>query len=172
MSKETEASVSIPEDLKEVLCRDLRGYSLRIGFSVELQHGLMGYFPAVISRTKVPVVVFDLNLLMRVWMTLNPLLSKPTPCLYYHNKTQNIAFEVSGRTDEYALSHSQSPPVVPLTGDELRRLFVEYDRPFEWKLGLSGRPEMGEQEFRDRIKDQLTKLANTFSLPFCPELVV
>ena len=133
--------------LNEAL-QDQKGFELRVGYSLELSHGLAGYYPAIFTGTKRIVLVFDKGLLETVWKMLSPRRSEINENLYYVNYSEGIAFPITTRQRlEELLSGT---PVKVLTQGEFEQITADGAVPFSWAPGLIG-DYMSSQEFVETL---------------------
>ncbi len=68
--------LNLPCHLKELLEGDRIGWTSKPCWGLEIKHGLMGFFPAIVKKTKIVVIVSDKKSLFRVWSSLKPRDSK------------------------------------------------------------------------------------------------
>ena len=131
-----EAILIAPETLGELFGRDLAGWQITPGYFMEIKHGCMGRFPALLSDKdkkgeNVIVFVIDKPLLRMVWDNIEREFAKVTTLMVLANPELGIAFSISG--DE-----QQQKKMLPL------RLFSEQelvelckkDNPFRWAAGI------------------------------------
>lgn len=138
----------VPANLAELIGGPHEGYVLKWGYVLQLKHGLMGYFPAIVKNTKLQILSTDVELLKRVWKMLTPRQSEMTACLLYLNEKLQIAFPVLG-TDQFYLKESQ--PLRLFLQADFDELTVGGKNPFGWAPGLVG-DDMNLQEFRETIE--------------------
>jgi hypothetical protein len=136
--------VQVPENLKKLMEGDQTGYQLHTGYILELQHGLMGFFPAIFKTTKKIVVMLDLELLKKVAATLTPRPFTITSNIFQVNQKLGVAYPMLTNTED-------SKPQVVLTDAELNRLTAEDSHPFEWAPGLIG-SGMTKKEFLQTLE--------------------
>ncbi len=142
--------LGVPETLHDVLqLKDKSGYELTSCYSLQLKHGLMGYFPAVFARDLERIVTTpDLLLLKKVWAVLTPRDSKVDIQLFYINKQLMVGYPL-GDASERDLK--QSKPEKLLSQEEFDRLAAKGKKPFQWAPGLIGN-DMNAEEFRQTIE--------------------
>lgn len=143
----TAAPVS-PANLCEVVTGDQVGYQLRVAYSLELTHGLMGYFPAIVAEEDRTILILEKDLLETVWKMLSPRRSQVNEDLVYANSEGTQAFLVGGRN---ALSGT---PMSLLTRAEFEQLTASGENPFKWTPGLVG-DDMSQSEFADTLRAAL-----------------
>jgi hypothetical protein len=137
-----------PENLAELLKGSQQGYEIRTGYSLQLKHGLMGYFPALYKGTRDIVVAFDRQLAQEVWKTMSPRQSKLDEGRFYVNDQIGICYPILGTTK---YEEEESKPIVFLTREEFTGLMAADQHPFEWAPGLIGN-DMSLAEFRQTLE--------------------
>ncbi|MDO8623735.1 MAG: hypothetical protein Q7R54_00010 [bacterium] len=147
---DTDKVGDVPESLYDVLqLKDKSGYELVVCYSLQLRHGLMGFFPAVFAEdVKRIVTTPDLLLLKKVWAMLTPRDSKVDITLFYINKQLMVGYAIVG-TDEDELKRSK--PEKLLSQEEFDQLYVAGGVVFRWAPGLIGN-DMNADEFRQTIE--------------------
>jgi hypothetical protein len=123
---------------------DQKGFILAIGYYVELQHHLMGCFPAIESKTTEMVITTDLKLLKRVCETLTPRRSKFVTQLLYVNPETGTAYSILENLEE-------ATPFQILTQARFDELMKGKQPAFKWAPGLVG-DDMSLQEFREALE--------------------
>ena len=147
-------SEHVSKTLSEVLPNQ-EGFELAVGYSLELSHRLMGYFPAIFTGTKRTVLVFDRELLEAVWKLLSPRHSEINQGLFYVNHSEGIAFPLSvQRLLEDLLSMT---PVEVLTWSEFDQVTANGATPFSWAAGLVGN-DMTAEEFQETLQAAMRKV--------------
>lgn len=116
---------------------------LKTGYSLQLTHGLMGYFPVTVGDTERIVVTTDIKLIEDVWKTLPPRRSEISTCNFYVNEEIGIGFAVRGSTRS---DNEQSEPFLLLGRAEFDALIAKDPHPFRWAPGLISN-DMGHDEF-------------------------
>jgi len=134
-----------PKTFGEVMGRDLSGYKQVNAFFLELCHGLMGFFPALIAATEEVVVCLDKELLVKVAKTLPPRTCKQGDFLMLANIKGSFGFELNSRKKEDA------PALHILTESEFERRVKEEERPFKWAPGLVSN-YMTKEEFLETLE--------------------
>jgi hypothetical protein len=138
--------------LKELLAEGVHdGFRLAVAHYAELEHGLMGFFPAIESESGKMVMTLDPELLKQVCATLTARRFKFGTQLVYVNLKTGVAYSIHD-TDKKALE--ESTPFQIFT----KARFDELDKkkqPFKWAPGLVG-AGMTAEEFEDALKSALT----------------
>jgi hypothetical protein len=130
-----------------LLCEgDQSGYKIKTGFSLELEHGLWGYFPAIYRVTQRIVVAFDEDLIHEVWKTLSPRGSVLNRNDFYVNEDLGVCYPLPR---EHRVA-SDCKPMRFLTKQQFDEL-MKTEQPFQWAPGLVGNG-MTEQEFVQAIE--------------------
>lgn len=142
-----------PENLKALIESNPEGYKLRFIFSLQLKHGLMGYFPAIVAGSRRVVLTLDKEALMKVWKSLSPRSSEMVTSLAYVNEETMTAYPILG-TNKYDLEESK--PQFLFSKEELElRLRCKNDMGgepyFKWAPGLIG-DEMSRAEFIETLE--------------------
>ncbi|MDE2311749.1 MAG: hypothetical protein KGJ93_01495 [Patescibacteria group bacterium] len=140
-----------PANLAELLKGNQQGYEIRTGYSLQLKHGLMGYFPAIYKQTEGRadiVVTFDRELMQEVWKTMSPRRSQLDESQFFVNQQTGVCYPMLGNT-KYEQEHSE--PIVFLTREEFVQLMAADPHPFEWAPGLIGN-DMSLAEFRQTLE--------------------
>ncbi len=134
-----------PLNLFEVLKGDPSSYELQVGYFLSLEHGLMGFFPAIFADdSKRVVVTLSKPLIEKVWKMLPPRKSRLSHNTFYVVKTHSVAFaDVDDK--------ERSGPDRYLTEEEFEQLTSDPEnKPFKWAPGLIGN-DMSSEEFLDAI---------------------
>ncbi len=123
-----------PANLEEIIKNNLDGYKLMFVYSLELSHGLMGYFPAYLKDTEPKRIVtcLDIDLLEDIWKLLPPRPSKIKSELSYVNTVEKIAFQLPD-LKYHSLSASKPEPYI---GKEEFDQLIKKEQPFKWASGL------------------------------------
>lgn len=137
-----------PQNLLKLIQGDQNGYVIKTGYSLQLEHSLMGYFPAICRDTQNVVVTFDLKLIEDVWHSLSPRQSQLNKTKFYVNKRAGICFPITG-TSDYDMERSEA--IYFLTRERFEELMAEQESPFSWAPGLFS-DEMSLEEFRETIE--------------------
>ncbi len=119
----------IPKNLGEMIEKDLAGFQLVKGYFLELEHGLMGFFPAIIASSEKIVVCSDILLLKKVWELLPKRPAKLREVLLLADVEQRFGFDVQSQYREKA------EPVHILSTGEFSELSQKPDS-FKWSPGL------------------------------------
>ncbi len=147
----------IPLNLHELLKGDLTGYVLKPIYSLELDHGLMGYFPAIFSGTKRVVVTTDLYLLERVWHLLPVRDAKLQRQIAYVNEDIGISFVDTSEQWE----KERSRPERLLKQEEFDGLRA-MEEPFAWASGLIGGGSVSRERFLKKLESLAKEHDPTF----------
>jgi hypothetical protein len=134
-----------PANLFELLKKDPKeqGYRLEKVFYVQLDHGLMGFFPAVIDSQKRVVVCLDRDLLVNIWKTLDARESKMSSQSFYVNEQKGIAYaDVS-----YQFEKERSKPEKILTRNEYATILEKEPDAIAWAPGLFGGKDIDRDDF-------------------------
>jgi hypothetical protein len=145
--------------LRELLGKDLVGFSLQTAYSLQLDHGLMGYFPAINRTNKGIVITISRELIEKVWRGMSPRRSKLDTFIVLYDDASKTAYNLYGidthLTAEESLSIKKEEPV--LTEDEFTSLTKGGAFPFQWAPGLVAK-DMSREEFAETIEAALAKL--------------
>lgn len=134
---------------KTIELDDVRTWPVEIGYFLELEHGSMGFFPAVFTAyTPRIVVVFDIKLLFDVWRKMKPRSSKMRQCLFFADKEYGIGYPV--QEAEYWIKEGHRGPIKFLSQKEFDGLIAELPEPFMWMPGIIG-ATITENEFMGKI---------------------
>lgn len=123
-----------PINLFELLKRNPedQGYKLEVVHFLELDHGLAGFFPAVIDTQKRVVLCSDRGLLIEVWRTLIPRYSSLRSRVCYVNREKGIAFGYAEDVSERERSRQEKI----LTRREYTELSEVSPAAITWAPGL------------------------------------
>jgi len=119
----------IPKNLGEMTGKDLAGFQLVKGYFLELEHGLMGFFPALIASNNKIVVCSDILLLEKVWELLPKKPAKLRDVLLLADIDQRFGFDVQSQHGE------ETEAIHILSEAEFSGLSQKTDS-FKWPLGL------------------------------------
>ena len=144
-----------PANLGEVIENNLGGYKLMFVFSLELSHGLAGYFPAYIKgmEPKRIVTCINLDLLHEVWKLLPPSPSKICSELSYVNTAEKIAFQLPNLR-YHSLNDPKPEPFIDT--EEFDQL-IKKEEPFKWAPGLIGGSTFSQEWFFENIANAIKK---------------
>jgi hypothetical protein len=143
----------LPESVFELIHGNQEGYELRYGYSLELVHGLMGYFPAIYRDTREEVVSFDKDLMAEIWKSLSRRRSKLRESLFMVNFQEGVCFPIIS-LETYFLKESKVMRF--LTKDKLSEILASNPDAFQWAPGLVGN-DMSAEEFRETLKVAMSK---------------
>ena len=137
-----------PKTLKELVGKENHnGFRLAVGHFAELDHGLMGNFPAIESESKEMIITTDFELLKQLCGTLSPRRFKFGTQLIYVNPETGIAYSILG-TKESSLK--EATPFQTLTQTRFQE-FSKKEEPFKWAPGLVGN-DMTPEEFQETLQ--------------------
>lgn len=108
---------------------DLAGWQIAQCHFLELDHGLMGSFPAITTWGKEVVVVIDIIFLRPVWYCLERRSAKVTSFLAIANPTYGIAFNLAG----YEKADTQ---LIRIFSKEEIAALCQNSNSFRWHPGL------------------------------------
>lgn len=137
--------------LTEVLTQtDLTGFRLCIGYHIELKHGLMGYFPALISKSNEPFVCLSKEAVAAILELLPRRSFKISQPLLLANVKEKLAFCVRTLQDVCTTEREiESLPIVDSADLELMQA-----SDFRWAPGLfSCESEEVIRASYERLKD-------------------
>ena len=120
-------------------------YEIKPVYYLELKHGLMGFFPAIVDKPRRIILTKDKNLLEKIWRMLSPRSSKMDDNLFYVHKSEPVAYLAK---DPYG--DDEATPYHLMTKEEYDLLVKENENPFQWAPGLVGN-DMSPQEFLETI---------------------
>ena len=127
-----------PNSTINLINSELKNPKLLYVYSLEIDHSLMGYFPAIYMATKKPVYCTDLDVLKKVWNMLPPRTSKISMALFLVNDACTEGFPITFTYGTSFLDPEQCVKIPLMTDDELELLLKETKSPFVWELGISG----------------------------------
>lgn len=141
-----------PENLKELIDAGSDGWKIRWGYSLQLKHGLMGYFPALYAGTDQVVASLDKAVIEEVWRSLSPRSSKLDVSLFYVNEQTGVGYAIEG-VEDYFLR--RSVPFRFLTRERLDEMKkAQGEKLFRWAPGLIGN-DMTKEEFAETLQAAL-----------------
>lgn len=144
--------LGLPRHLKELQVGDQTGYKLAPIFLLELDHTLMGFFPAEVKGTKRILMSTDRLLMFKVWRSLEPQKSKMTTVQSYVNEELGICYPINGSSD-YELKSSR--PHRLLSEAELES-FLKVKDSLKWASGLFG-ADCSQDDFEWIIEHAMRK---------------
>jgi hypothetical protein len=118
-------------------------YQIKSCYYLELVHGLMGFFPAIINGTKRMIVTTDKDLIVKIWEKLSPRKSKMNDDFFYVHEDGLVGYPAKHWTGD----DSKSIACHLMAEEEFEIL----TNPFEWAPGLIG-SDMSHEEFIKTIK--------------------
>lgn len=119
-----------PANLGEVMNKDLAGFQQVEAYFLKLSHGLVGFFPALISETEEMVVCLDHALAAKVMEKLPPRESQIVKMQILANIEGNFGFEMGNEISQNAL------PLHILTAEEFNQRVEQEKQPFKWTSGI------------------------------------
>lgn len=138
--------LGVPLNLFEFMKRPVPGFEQKMLYWLELDHGLMGAFPAVIHEERRVIFMTDITLVRRVWKTMRWRRSKIRENMAYVNAEGTVAYLVRKDAEE-------SLPQPVLTEEEFNELLGRNPQPFQWAPGLYGAGSFSTKEQFDRFID-------------------
>ena len=123
------------------------GYKLEQCYFLQLTHGLMAFFPAIVESDKHIVITIDRSLLAEVWKLLEPRGSKIGSVICYVNAEKGIAYPFVKDQDE----QEKAVPEKLLDRRGFDKLIAEFEEPFRWAPGLIGGRYIDKEEFLEFI---------------------
>lgn len=134
-----------PRDLKklsDLFGQDLAGWQITPCYFLELEHTLMGHFPAITTNGK--EVVFTLNkaMLEKVWRDLDPRPAKITSFLVLAHPASRVAFSLE--------DNIYSADIEPkrLISDKTIEALSRTKDAFRWESGLI---QLKDEPVRDPV---------------------
>jgi len=124
----TNDAVNTLDDLWE---RDLAGYEIAPGYYLELEHGLMGFFPAITTRDGEIVVCLARSQLSRVLKCLPARPARIGELFLLVNKSNGLAFNLSHPRER----GKWLKPFLILSEKKLASLCAR-ENSFAWSPGL------------------------------------
>lgn len=143
------AELGVPLNLFEHLKGDRAGSEIMEYYFLQLEHGLMGFFPAIFDGTKRIIITTDLALIERVWRMMEPRESKVTKNLGHVLAAKGVVYPILGDTQ---YDRETSKPQQLLTEAELDELLKKTKKPFKWAFGLIGGRDPSKQQFEEMIE--------------------
>ena len=134
--------IGLPRNLKEILDGDRKGWTNKLCWALEISHGLMGFFPAIVEATNVMVLVSDKPSIFRIWKSLKPRWSKLIECECIVNDEGTVAYAMRIKSDE---DKKSSLPQKLFSVTEIEELFKKNPTPFRWAPGFFGSETDAEQ---------------------------
>jgi hypothetical protein len=153
-------TLGVPLTLFELLKGDWRaeGYEIRKVYFLELEHGLMGFFPAILTSDAERIIfTIDILLLEKVWKILPPKKAKLQERLGYVNEQLGVVY-----LDAPTPEREDREPSRLLTDKEFSALLDSAEKPFKWASGLLGADHLKEDTFLQYLSSQASQLDPTF----------
>lgn len=146
----------LPLNLFELRKRDLAEVPIKECFFLELEHGLMGCFPAINASIDQVVLTMDQRLIFDVWLTLPPRQSKVVAVLCYVLNEHGVAYMIPSSEDQWSVENSQPMPL--LTREAFDQLTSgDGSEPFRWAPGLIGGRGFSQEQFRALVEETASK---------------
>ncbi|MBX4200191.1 hypothetical protein KW790_01905 [Candidatus Parcubacteria bacterium] len=149
MLRERGVQAGLPKHLKEILDKKIPGYTPSLCCILQLKHSLMGFFPAIVTGTKIIVITLDIELIFRVWMSLEPEDSMLNESLFYVNEEFGVAYPAHDMSE---FGQKESRPHKLFKAEEINGLFEKNAKPFKWASGLWG-ADVTRKQFEQIIED-------------------
>jgi len=119
-----------PKKLGEIMNQDLAGFQLVIGYFLEIDHGLMGFHPALIAATRQIVVCLDRNTLKKVWELLPRTKAKVTEFLLVANIKEGFGFDLQNE------EKTNTTYLRIFSEEAINTLIAGQEKPFAWTPGV------------------------------------
>jgi len=156
----TDEAKGIPSNLAELAGKSLDGFTLTVAYIIELSHGLMGFFPAIVSETDEMVVMVDRELMERVWKMLTPRKSNLVHMAVLYNEELGVVYTLAPSSSHLkgmrALASSEPIPI--MNEKRFEQLTADDAKPFKWVPGLVN-DGMSHEEFVDTVHAALEECA-------------
>jgi len=117
--------------LKKVLECQLPGWAPQFGYFMEIDHNLMGVFPAIHVKTKAVVVCLQRDDLEKIWKKLPRKQVKVCKMVFLVNEEKRSAILINGPREEMA----DSKEFFLVRSDD-RRAYCQQKDFFRWAGGL------------------------------------
>jgi hypothetical protein len=118
--------------LKNLIEQDLAGWQLRYVYSMEIEQGGMGYFPAMVAKTKQDVVCLKRDDLRKIWEILPKRHVRVNKMLLLVNLQEQIVLPIRSIIKE---DESDSKDFFLVTSERLTECLLKDDF-FQWSKGL------------------------------------
>lgn len=117
--------------LSDLFRQDLAGWQITEAHFLELEHGLMGTFPAITAKDGLVVATINKSMLRKVWNRLPRRQAKVTSILVLANPTTGIAFHMSN-------FHGGDTQPLHILSDENIIVLCSKSSQVRWAGGLIG----------------------------------
>jgi len=134
----------MPEKLGDGMDKDLAGFQQVQAHFLQLSHGLMGFFPALVRETEEIVVCLDKKLLVKVMEQLPKRESQFGDFQMLANTKDGYGFEAGNHNGK------ETKPLRILSEEEFEKRIIE-EKPFKWAPGLIGN-DMTPEEFVETLE--------------------
>ncbi len=150
--------ISFPNNLKDLLEGDRAGWVSKPCWALELKHGLMGFFPAIVkAMPKIMLITSDRDSIFHVWKSLKPRDSKLIALECMVNEAGTVGYAMRLESD---FEKKQSLPLKIFGTSEIEELFAKNPAPFKWAPGLFG-ADIDEGNFKALIEQEEKRLKVT-----------
>lgn len=146
---------------QELFGQDLSDWKLAMAYQLELQHSLMGFFPAILADVPADEELFiclDKDLLIEIAKLLPKRRFQVTKFKVLANENKGIAFDlkvVSRTESRFEKITDTDLPI--LTSAKFNKIVSEAQNgkcPFKWAPGLIS-SDMTQEEFEETLKSAL-----------------
>lgn len=143
------------KSLKDLIGQSLKDFIFAKVYLLELDHGLMGCFPAIRKDDGQIVATADEELIEKIWKLLTPRKAKILVQLALINRETNEAYCLNN-IDKYVMDYNlhKREVIHLITPESLARDLASTKTPYKWAPGLIG-DGMTLGEFRDTLKSAL-----------------
>ena len=139
----------LPLNLFEFRKNPPEGFEIKDIYYLELEHGLMGFFPAIIRKTKQMILTADCDLLIRLWSMLSVRKSKVGQVQGYVNLRLDLVYLIP---NEGQVNQEESRPHPHLSVQKFDAIIAQDPNPFTWAPGLVGN-DMSPADFHETIEE-------------------
>ena len=133
--------MNLPKTYRELIRGNHDGWQVEIAYYLELDHTLMGQFPALIAGTERVVITLDQSLLEKVRLLLPKRRSKVSSGNFIVNHQIGYGYPV----------WENARPRQLFTEAEFDAMIANNPHPFAWAPGLIG-DDMSDEEFRRMLE--------------------
>lgn len=157
--------LGVPKTLFELLKGNWQaeGYEIKKVYFLELEHGLMGFFPAIFSSDYDRIIfTSDLCLLERVWQIIEPRRVHVREEIAYVNTEIGIMY----LDTSYPEDRENQEPQKLLIVSEFEDIVKKEQEPFRWAPGLIGKVSFEKECFLQDIVKKASVLDPAFKSAF------
>ncbi len=139
-------------------------WNLKVGYYFELEHHLMGFFPALIIKTEEMFICFDKDLMVKIGKLLPPRRFKMNTKLFLTNEEEDIAISIAVLNDvvmyindntKHAIDRRSEDITMDIVNEKIfQELINDKEKPFKWAPGLIG-SDMSPEEFNETLENAL-----------------